>query len=434
VAGTRILIVDDSVVARRLLSELFEREPDCEVVGAAAGGRIAIARIPQLTPDLVTLDVEMPDFDGLETLEAIRRVYPHLPVIMVSGLTERAAEITVKALALGATDYVQKPTSSRRGSPLDQLRADLLPKVRGLAARHAGMNVLGSGRAAQQDGPGDARGRPSGQLAAMRPSRERGAIRDSGRMPVARPSGPMANVRDSAHMRVGRPSGQLGAVRASGQIHAVTTPRGLKVEVLAIGSSTGGPNVLASIIPQLRGDLPVPVVITQHMPPVFTRLLAERLESTSALRVREASGGEQLEAGHVYIAPGDFHMEVRRDGPAIRLALTQGPMENSCRPAVDVMLRSVVQVYGAGTLALILTGMGQDGLRACEQVRQAGGQIVVQDEATSVVWGMPGTVARAGLADTALPTEAIAADVMRRIFLWARAGAPQGLPHASVKR
>jgi two-component system chemotaxis response regulator CheB len=348
VARTRVLVVDDSVVVRRLLTDLLAAEPSCEVVGTAPNGRIAIAKLSQLSPDLVTLDVEMPEMDGLETLQAVRRTHPRLPIIMFSALTERAADATLKALALGATDYVTKPTATSSASATEQVRDQLIPKIRALAAR--------------------------------------AEPRKTTVVPVA-----------------SAPTRFAGATGAS------------RIEVVAIGASTGGPNALGALLPLLSGQFPVPVVVTQHMPPLFTRLLAERLNAASALRVHEARGGELLEPGHVYVAPGDYHMEVRREGAAMRLTLHQSPPENSCRPAVDVMLRSVVAVYGAGTLSVVLTGMGQDGMRGCELVKEAGGQVIAQDEATSVVWGMPGAVAKAGLADLVLPLADIAPEITRRL-------------------
>jgi two-component system chemotaxis response regulator CheB len=344
----RVLVVDDSVVVRRLVSDALSTEPMCEVVGAAANGRIAIAKIPQVNPDVVTLDIEMPEMDGLETLTEIRKKYPHLPVIMFSALTERAAAATLKALALGATDYVTKPSAANVAGALEHVRSELVAKIL----------CFGNGRGRVTPPP----------VAATRPV-ERG-------------------------------------VRAA--------PRATRVDVVAIGTSTGGPNALAAVLARLSASFPVPVVVTQHMPPLFTRLLAERLNASSALHVVEARGGEALEPGQVLVAPGDYHMGVRREGTAFRTVIHQAPPENSCRPAVDVMFRSVVEVYGAHTLALVMTGMGQDGLRGCELVREAGGQVVVQDEATSVVWGMPGYVARAGLADAVVALDDIHVEIESR--------------------
>ena len=359
---TRVLIVDDSVVVRRLLTDLLAAEPTCEVVGAAANGRIALAKIPQVNPDIITLDVEMPEMDGLETLEAIR-IYPKLPVIMFSALTERAADATLRALALGATDYVTKPSAVRGTDGLEQVRDQLLPKIRCFGVARPTMTA------------------PS----------------------LLRPAAPRVAAAAAPRPSPGRAS---------------------RIDVVAIGCSTGGPNALAALLPRLSQDFPVPVVITQHMPPLFTRLLAERMNAASSLKVEEAKGGEVLERGRVYIAPGDYHLDVRRDGTSVRTVLHQAPPENSCRPSVDVMFRSVVAVYGANTLGVILTGMGQDGMRGCEIVRELGGYVIAQDEATSVVWGMPGAVARAGLADIVLPLDAIAAEITRRVQLSGRPTAP----------
>jgi two-component system chemotaxis response regulator CheB len=343
----RVLVVDDSVVVRRLVTDVLGADPSCEVVGTAANGKIALAKIPQVNPDVITLDVEMPEMDGLETLAEIRKLYPRLPVIMFSTLTERGAAATLKALTLGATDYVTKPSGGSVAESLEQMRENLLVKVR----------VLGG----QVVGP-------------------------------SKPAAPRALIAQPP--------------RVSAPPH---------VDVLAIGCSTGGPNALTAILEMLAPPLAVPVVIVQHMPPVFTRLLADRLRAHTNLQVKEAQGGEALAPGDVWIAPGDYHMVVRRVGATRRTALAQTPHENSCRPAVDVLFRSVVECYGGHTLAVVLTGMGQDGLRGCQHVREAGGQIVVQDEATSVVWGMPGFIANAGLADAVLPLRDIAAEISRRI-------------------
>jgi two-component system chemotaxis response regulator CheB len=353
----RVLIVDDSVVIRRLVAEELERDPALEVVGTAADGRIALARMTQLNPDLVVLDVEMPELDGLATLKELRKTYPRLPVIMFSALTVRGAEATLDALSLGATDYFTKPTT---GGGLDAslgvIRDQLIPKIKALCP-----NTV-NGTAAARAGF------------------------------VARPS------------TGGAPAASTPARTISG-----------RVDVLAIGTSTGGPNALVEILRPLPADFPVPIVIVQHMPPMFTRLLAERLSAECAIPVQEATTGTILQAGKAWIAPGDFHMVVEPEGRQRRLQLHQEPPENSCRPAVDVLLRSLAKAFGPNSLTVILTGMGQDGMRGCEHVREAGGQVVVQDEATSVVWGMPGSVARAGLADRVLPLSLIANEILRRV-------------------
>lgn len=347
---TRILVVDDSVVARQLLTEAFSVEPDLEVVGVAANGEIALKRIPQLNPDVVILDVEMPVMDGLATLREICRLFPTVSVVMFSSLTERGAAVTVEALCLGAVDYATKPTASgSRDAAMLSVREQLIPKVRALRS-----------------------GRNAPPVHATTPV--------STRRPLARPGTSI------------RP-----------------------VEVVVIGVSTGGPNALAELLPALPGSLPVPILIVQHMPPMFTNLLASRLDAKSQLRVHEGSPGTLLEPGHAWIAPGSFHMTVKRIGSGVHLATNQDPPENSCRPAADVLLRSAAHVFGANTLAVVLTGMGQDALRGCELVREAGGQIVVQDKASSVVWGMPGLVASAGLADAVLPLGDMAGEIVKRV-------------------
>jgi two-component system chemotaxis response regulator CheB len=337
----RVLVVDDAVVFRRLLATELERDAALEVAGTAANGRIALARMTQVNPDIVILDVEMPEMDGLVTLVELRKKYPCLPVIMFSALTERGAAATLDALARGATDYFTKPanTGSLDGS-LQVIREQLIPKIKALCA--------------------------------------------CGRATIVRESAP-------------RPSSLA------------------PVQVLAIGASTGGPNALAEIFRRLPAGFPVPIVVVQHMPPMFTRLLAERLSAESAVPVEEASSGAVLQPGRAWIAPGDYHLIVVRDGKQVRTKVHQDPPENSCRPAVDVLLRSVAQAFGPNSLTLILTGMGQDGLRGCEVLREAGGQILAQDESTSVVWGMPGYVARAGLADRVMPLALIADETVRRV-------------------
>ena len=341
----RVLVVDDSAVIRRLLTDILTADPQIKLVGTAANASLALARVLDSNPDVVTLDVEMPEVSGLEILARIRKIRPHLPIIMFSSLTQRAAVTTLEALSLGASDYVTKPVGTSRESATEHVRAQLLPKIKALGRRSAFPPI----------GPAIA--------AAPRP------------------------------------------VRA-------TVPQ--RVDVVAIGASTGGPNALTLLLKEYPADLGVPIVIVQHMPPMFTRLLAERLSATSLIKVHEAADGEILLANHAYIAPGDSHLTVRRDGAAVRAVLNQDPPENSCRPAVDVMLRSVASVYGANSLTAILTGMGQDGLRGCERLQRAGGQILIQDEASSVVWGMPGAVSRAGLADKTLPLDRLCGEIVRR--------------------
>ena len=353
----RVLIVDDAVVIRKIVSDVLAGDPEIEIVGTAANGRIALQKLTQVNPDLVTLDVEMPEMDGLQTLKALRVTHPRLPVIMFSTLTERGASSTIEALTLGASDYVTKPANvGSVGVAQQRVKEQLIPKIKSLCAA---TTVVAK--------------------PAVAPA------------PVARPT--------------------AGAPRAWTWPAAGVTSQ---PEIIAIGVSTGGPNALAEIIPNLPGDFPVPIVIAQHMPPMFTKFLADRLNAQSPLEVREAAGGEVLQPGSVFIAPGDHHMVLRRSGTRIVTALNHDPPENSCRPAVDVLFRSVHDVYRDNVLAVVLTGMGQDGLHGCEVIKQGGGSVIVQDEATSVVWGMPGFVARAGLADRTLPLQLVAHELVAR--------------------
>ena len=292
--------------------------------------------------------------DGLTTLRHLRRDHPKIPVIMFSTLTERAAAATLEALASGAADYVTKPANvGSVGLALEAVRMQLVPKIRALSGRRPARPAI----------PAPSAPSPVGQPGAGPP------VTTAHRAPVGANS-PIPP----------RPGAE-------------------PIAVLAIGSSTGGPDALAQVLPALGSGLRVPVVIVQHMPPVFTRLFAERLNKISGLTVREAAGGELLKAGEVLIAPGDYHMVLRRDREGVRTVLNQGTPENFCRPAVDVLFRSVAQAYGPRVLAVVLTGMGADGARGCESIRAGGGTVVAQDEATSVVWGMPGAVVTGGFAD-----------------------------------
>jgi two-component system chemotaxis response regulator CheB len=343
----RVLIVDDSVVVRKLLSEAMSSSPEVELAGTASGGAIALAKIPQLNPDVITLDIEMPGLNGIQTLTEIRKLYPKLPVIMFSTLTERGAAITLEALALGASDYLTKPTnSSSLASAMEQVRSELVTKI----------------------------------LLLTRSTR-----------------------RDTSPSCCG---------------HRGMTRNGTsRIEILAIGTSTGGPNALAEVIPRLPPDLPVPTVVVQHMPPLFTRMLAERLNSQSQVPVREGENGSRLSPGQVWIAPGDHHMVVTRKGLQSALELNQGPPENSCRPAVDVLFRSVALAYGPNVLAVVMTGMGSDGARGAAHIREAGGEVFVQDEPSSVVWGMPGAVVSSGCADKVCALGEISTEIMRRLSI-----------------
>ncbi|MFT5287374.1 MAG: two-component system chemotaxis response regulator CheB [Planctomycetota bacterium] len=346
----RVLVIDDSVVIRKIVTDILSEAPGIEVAGTAANGKIGLAKIEQLNPDLVTLDIEMPVMSGLEALPEIRKLRPNMPVVMFSASTGLGAEATLDALALGASDYVAKPASAgSSAAAIESVRKNLIPKINALCHR--------------DDKP--------------IPQRAHGI--------------------------------------AAKALKESTSPR--RIELVAIGVSTGGPNALAAMMPHLPADFPVPIVVVQHMPPVFTGYLAKRLDSECKVGVREGEAGAILEPGACWIAPGGLHMIVARRGKKLVLELNEAPRENQCRPAVDVLFRSAAAATGSRTLAVVMTGMGQDGLHGCEEIREQGGQIIAQDEASSVVWGMPGFVSKAGLADETLPLSEIAQAIVRRVSL-----------------
>ncbi len=383
-ARRRVLIVDDSAVMRSLMRAVIASDAALEVAGTAADGAAALASIDAVRPDLMLLDVEMPVMDGLTTLRQLRARGNRMPVIMCSSLTQQGARITVEALASGASDAVAKPHGmANREAAVEALAAELIPKIRALT-------------------------------------------RVSTRARAAAAGAGSATAFSVAHT----------ARRET--ISAVPT-------VVAIGVSTGGPAALARLLPALPAAFPLPIVIVQHMPEHFTRLFAERMDTISKLRVREAAEGEPLEPGTVWIARGNWHLEAlpalsqgalaaRRAGAAATLHLTERPAENHCRPSADVLFRSLAQVYGAGVLAVVLTGMGADGLNGCRAVRQRGGTVLVQDAATSTVWGMPGAVAQAGLAHRVLPLGAIAPEILRIAARVRTAAAPATVLDKSIEK
>jgi two-component system, chemotaxis family, protein-glutamate methylesterase/glutaminase len=351
-ARIRVLVVDDSVVIRRLVTHALQEDATLEVVGAASNGAIALERIAQLCPDVITLDIEMPEMDGLAVLRRIRNQAGRPRVVMFSTLTDRGAALTLESLALGADDYVTKAANvGSLDRSMASLRSDLIPKIKQFFVL-PGQPVIG----------------PT-PLAAPKPA---------------------------------------GTTRVPGRLAS-------QPKVLALGISTGGPTALGTIIPQFPANFPLPILIVQHMPPLFTRFLAERLQSTAQLNVQEATDGEELVAGTVRIAPGDYHMRVRsQDGEAV-VRLDQSPPENSCRPSVDVLFRSVGEVYGGAAISAVLTGMGQDGMRGAAVLRANGAYVIAQDEASSVVWGMPGAVVAAGLANCVIPLDAVVPEILRQV-------------------
>ena len=352
----QIMIVDDSLVVRKVLTNVLSSDPDLAIAGWASNGRLALSKLQTLRPDIILLDIEMPEMNGLETIPGIRKILPHTPIIMFSTFTERGAEATLDALALGASDYVAKPSNQNMAATTEAIQRDLVPKIKALCHFPAPVQETVAG--------------------------------------VSRPVvvKPRPEIRFHASpLRISHP------------------------KIVSIGVSTGGPDALARLLPAFPPNFPLPVVIAQHMPAIFTLLLAKRLATKCAMPVRECQAGDLLVPSCVWIAPGDYHMVVQQDENRMRLGTHQGPRENFCRPSVDVLFRSVAAVYGANALGVILTGMGQDGLKGCEALCAAGASVIVQDEASSVVWGMPGFVARAGLAEKILPLDQIGREIIRRV-------------------
>ena len=352
----RVLVVDDSVVVRQIVSDALRHDPSIEVVGLAQNGKIALEKIPTSNPDVVTLDLEMPEMDGLATLTELRKRHPKLPVVVFSTLTERGAGATLDALSRGASDYVCKPSGQRNvQSTMEKIKEELIPKIHALAGRKGVPSTARSANPAPASGPN---------------------------------AGPASQPHSSAGAGIVAP-----------------------ISLVVIGVSTGGPAALAEVVPRLPPGLRQPVLIVQHMPPVFTRVLAQRLASTSPLKVREATHQERITSGQILIAPGDHHMRIAGSTREAWITLDQGPSENGCRPAADPLFASAAQIYGAGVLAVIMTGLGRDGTKGAAQIRRMSGQVWAQDEASSTVWGMPGSIVEAGLAQRVIPLQHIARSI-----------------------
>jgi two-component system chemotaxis response regulator CheB len=349
----RVMVVDDSAVIRGLVSSMLEADPAIKVVASCNNGLAAVQGLTRADPDVVILDIEMPVMDGITALPKLLAARPGTSVIVASTLSQRNAEISLQALALGAADYIPKPEAANISGRAD-FKRELLDKVhlfgkRSIARRHASGTPAGIGRA------------------------------------------PNATATAPLHRVAAKP---MIALRKAGL---------LKPQILAIGSSTGGPQALNQLLKALPTAINVPIVITQHMPPTFTSILAQHVAKASGWPCREAQDGETILPGNIYVAPGDHHLLIDRKGPNAVARLTRDPPENFCRPAVDPMLRSLAQAYGGKVLTVILTGMGSDGLKGGREIISAGGTIVAQDEDSSVVWGMPGAVATAGLCTAVLP-------------------------------
>jgi len=354
----KVLVVDDSVIYRKVVTDLLSSMPGVEVVGSAPNGRLAVQKIDLLAPDLLLLDLEMPELDGLGVLRHLSGLPREIGAIMLSAFTAEGAQATVAALAAGAFDFATKPTGNNPAESREMLDRQLRPKLTAYARRKGIRRIL-------QPGPAEAR------PAAPRP---------------ATPAAPR---------------------------NVVYPPRHGRVEAVVLGISTGGPKALTEMLPRLPADLPVPVLLVQHMPPVFTRSLADDLNGRCKLRVCEASEGQEVTAGRVYIAPGGKQMGVARTAGGTAIRITDDPPENSCRPAVDYLFRSAVGAWGGDLLGVIMTGMGNDGLVGCRLLKQRGATVLCQDEASCVVYGMPRGVAEEGLADVISPLAMISGEIDR---------------------
>jgi two-component system, chemotaxis family, protein-glutamate methylesterase/glutaminase len=376
----RVMLCDDSSVMRRLLKGALTATTEFEVVYEAENGQLAVDNVGRIRPDIVVLDVEMPVMDGIDTARTLRRRYRTLPIIMFSSLTSQGASATMEALAAGANDFAIKPAGTNNFKDAQaKVQGELVSKIRNLVST--------------PDDVQEKLGAPKSET-------------------VSHVKEPLA----STSQRRKIPAAPVVKAAPFSGAHTSADGSGKgKVSVVAIGVSTGGPEALSRLITKLPKPFPVPILITQHMPPVFTGLLAERLSLQSEHRVREAGNGDTVVAGEILIAPGDFHLTVIRDKTKVRTVLDQSPPENSCRPSVDPLFRSVSKVYGRETLAVVLTGMGSDGGEGSRVVKQMGGRVFAQDEASSVVWGMPGYVASNGLADRVLPVEQIATELVRAV-------------------
>ncbi|MEQ8747949.1 chemotaxis response regulator protein-glutamate methylesterase [Pyruvatibacter sp.] len=357
--AVQVMVVDDSAVIRGLVKRWIDETDGLEVAGSCSNGRQAVETAAKIRPHVVILDIEMPVMDGLEALPGILAASPETKIIMASTLTLRNADISLKAMTLGAADYVPKPDSARGIAGSDVFRRELIDKVSAL------------GRAVLKRA-------------------QRGIV-------------PHAAATAGAGAAIGKAAIEL------------RKPSSVPPRILAVGSSTGGPQALFAVFEKIGPSLGgVPVVITQHMPASFTKILADKLGRLSGLVAHEGIDGERLMAGHIYVAPGDFHMRVVRDGPGVAIALDQSAPVHFCRPAVDPLFESVATVFGAASLGVVLTGMGHDGRDGGRVIADKGGTLYAQDENTSVVWGMPGACAQAGICAGVYPLDQISSAIIRQ--------------------
>lgn len=366
----RVMVVDDSVVIRGLLSRWVEADPALELVASHRNGKLAVDDIERSNPDVVVLDIEMPEMDGLTALPLMLRKKRDLVVVMASTLTRRNAEVSLRALSLGAQDYVPKPESTSEVTTSIDFRRELIDKVKALGQRRRGSSAAGGRMMRAQT----AAGRTASQTPAS-----------------AAPAGYTRLAAGAA--------AQAAAPAIRTRAYSSARPR-----IVAIGSSTGGPQALQQLFTDIGTAIrEVPVVVTQHMPPTFTAILAEHIAKAAMRPAKEADNGEVLKPGHIYVAPGGLHMIVDKDGGQVVARLTDAPPVNFCKPAVDPLFDSVAKIYGSATLAVVLTGMGHDGAAGVRTIAAGGGSVIAQDEASSVVWGMPGAAAQTGMCCEILP-------------------------------
>ena len=367
---TRVMVVDDSAVIRGMVTRILESDPAITVVASAPNGEVALKLYEQNKPDMVTLDIEMPVMDGLVTLQELIKKYPDAKIVMCSTLTRENAEISLRAMALGAADYIAKPTSTTEVNSSADFREKLLSLARSFARPHAGPAPAKTERPAPRPG-------------VALPERAKFTLPPAGTLVQLRPE----------------------------------PPQSWKPRILAVGSSTGGPQALFEFFSPLKDLRNIPVVLTQHMPPTFTAILAQHIKMHTGLDCVEAAEDMPLKAGRIHLARGGLHMLVRKgDHGSLSLGLNDGPPENFCKPAVDPMLRSLIPLYARDILTVILTGMGADGLNGSRAVVEAGGVVAAQDQASSVVWGMPGAVATQGLCSKVLQPRELGEWVARKVL------------------
>jgi two-component system chemotaxis response regulator CheB len=371
----RVMVCDDSAVIRGLISRDLEADPEIHVVTTVSNGQMAINALSRFPVEVLILDIEMPIMDGLTALPELIKAQPDLQIVMASTLTRRNAEISLRAMAAGAADYLAKPTTTMALNAAADFKAELAAKVKALGAARR--------RAAGLPSPGRRTAEPQTR---------------SGVAPAAAP----------------RPAARPATVISGSRGPITLRPAPTEIpDIVAIGSSTGGPQALFTVLSALKPGIPQPIVITQHMPATFTTILAEHIERASGIPTVEGSDGMPVQGGHIYVAPGDFHLTIEARGTQRIIRLLKTPPENYCRPSVDPMLRALAKLYGRKVFVVMLTGMGQDGLRGGDSVIAAGGSLIAQDEASSVVWGMPGAVAMAGLCSAVIPLAEIANNIRR---------------------